>query len=87
MENLAKMAEAKYACLYLVKKIHNSKTRNAALLEARKVFQKEFKEKLGIKYYVPDPKGSLKNMQYYGLIKESVYFETIPYEATLNFLP
>ena len=48
MENFGKMAEAKYARLYLVNKYCNSKTRKAALLDARKVFQKEFKEKLGI---------------------------------------
>ena len=62
MENLAKMSEAKYARQYFGEKYCNSKTKNAALLDARKVFQKEFREKLGIKYYVPDPKESLKNM-------------------------
>ena len=62
------MSEAKYARQYFGEKYCNSKTRNAALLDARKVFQKEFREKLGIKYYVPDPKGSLKNMLHYRFI-------------------
>ena len=86
MENLAKMSEVKCACLYFGEKYCNSKTKNAALLDARKVFQKEFREKLGIKYYVPDPKGSLKNMWHYRFIWENVYLKTISAELISNMI-
>ena len=56
MEGLSRMAEARYARLYLPDQYCNPQTRKSALLVVRKIFQQEFKERLGIKYFVPDPK-------------------------------
>ena len=56
MENLSKMAEAKYARLYFTNMYCNPQSKKCALMDVRKLFQKQFKPKLGIKYFIPDPK-------------------------------
>ena len=55
VENICIMSECKYAYTHYTDKYVNPKTRPAVLKEVRKHFQREFKEQLGIKYFVPDP--------------------------------
>ena len=56
MENLSKMAEEKYARLNMTDMYLDPKTKKLALSNVRKLFQREFQEQLGIKYFVPDPR-------------------------------
>jgi hypothetical protein len=55
-ENVCHLAEAKYAKTNHFDLYINNKTRPDAMALARSHFQKDFRDRLGIKYYVPDPK-------------------------------
>ena len=55
-ENLAKMSEHKFAEKYLPQVYRTPKSKQAALSEARNHFRKQFRLKLGLKYFVADPR-------------------------------
>ena len=55
LENIAHMAEHKFAKTHTFNLYCNSKTRAEAIKLAHDHFKSEFKEQLGVKYFVPDP--------------------------------
>ena len=55
VENICHMCEHKYARTHMCELYCDSRTRGQALAAAHKHFMSEFKNKLGIKYFVPDP--------------------------------
>ena len=56
LENVGKMAEHKYAKEHFPEQYLDSKQKQESLKQARAIFKDKFKVKLGVKYYVPDPR-------------------------------
>jgi hypothetical protein len=62
-ENVCHLAEAKYAKNNFFEMYVNNKTRPDAMTLARAKFQKDFRDRLGIKYYVPDPRNGAQRLK------------------------
>jgi hypothetical protein len=67
------LAEAKYAKDNYFDIYIDNKTRSDAVALARAHFQRSFRDRLGIKYFVPDPKNGVKQL-YQSLFSGSCHF-------------
>lgn len=55
VENVCKLAETKYAKTHFPKMYYDPKTEKAAIEKSHEIIKQEFKDKLSVKYFVPDP--------------------------------